>query len=166
MVRLGQRLGQTPRNGRHGARTWLPDIHGVGSHKEDPKRITVSLDPDPKGEFKILGGSRSDDRNLRLSNLVVGALPIQQSNSEAVIFASGAVCQATMDIAPADPIEGILIGQLMAANEAALALYRKGWQNVNVPEYFEGGTKFLQLADKATRTRNVVNSMKRLRIAN
>jgi len=54
----------------------------------------------------------------------------------------------------------------MAANEAALALYRKGWQNVNVPDYFEGGTKFLQLADKATRTRNVVNSMKRLRIAN
>jgi len=40
------------------------------------------------------------------TNLVVGALPIQQSNSEAVIFASGAVCQATMDIAPADPIEG------------------------------------------------------------
>jgi hypothetical protein len=40
----------------------------------------------------------------------------------------------------------------MAANEAALALYRKGWQNVNVPEYFEGGTKFLQLADKAART--------------
>ena len=57
-----------------------------------------------------------------------------------------------MDIAPADPIEGMLIAQLMAANEAALALYRKGWQNVNVPEYFEGGTKFLQLADKATRT--------------
>jgi len=119
--------------------------------KEDPKRITVSLDPDPKGEFKILGGSRSDDWNLRLSNLVVGALPIQQSNNEAVILASGAVCQATMDIAPADPIEGILIGQLMAANEAALALYRKGWQNVNVPEYFEGGTKFLQLADKGRR---------------
>jgi hypothetical protein len=82
----------------------------------------------------------------------VGALPIQQSNSEAVIFASRAVCQATMDIAPADPIEGILIAQLMVANEAALTLYRKGWQNVNVPEYFEGGTKFLQLADKAART--------------
>jgi hypothetical protein len=120
--------------------------------KKDSQTMTVSLDPEPKGEFKILGGSRSDDWNLRLSNLVVGALPIQQSNSEAVIFASGAVCQATMDIAPADPIEGILIGQLMAANEAALALYRKGWQNVNVPEYFEGGTKFLQLADKAART--------------
>jgi hypothetical protein len=120
--------------------------------KKDSQTMTLSLDPEPKGEFKILGGSRSDDWNLRLSNLVVGALPIQQSNNEAVIFASRAVCQATMDIAPADPIEGILIAQLMVANEAALTLYRKGWQNVNVPEYFEGGTKFLQLADKAART--------------
>jgi hypothetical protein len=118
--------------------------------KKDSQTMTVSLDPEPKGEFKILGGSRSDDWNLRLSNLVVGALPIQQSNSEAVIFASGAVCQATMDIAPADPIEGILIAQLMAANEAALAMYRKGW--AQPPEYFQARTKYLQLADKAART--------------
>jgi hypothetical protein len=118
--------------------------------KKDSQTVTVSLDPEPKGEFKILGGSRSDDWNLRLSNLVVGALPIQQSNSEAVIFASGAVCQATMDIAPADPIEGILIAQLMAANEAALAMYRKGW--AQPPEYFQARTKYLQLADKAART--------------
>ena len=53
-------------------------------------------------------------------------------------------------MAPADPIEGILIAQLMAANEASLSLYRKGWQNV--PKYFEAGTKFLLLADKAART--------------
>jgi hypothetical protein len=118
--------------------------------KKDSQTMTISLDPEPKGEFKILGGSRSDDWNLRLSNLVVGALPIQQSNSEAVIFASGAVCQATMDIAPADPIEGILIAQLMAANEAALAMYRKGW--AQPPEYFQARTKYLQLADKAART--------------
>jgi len=61
-----------------------------------------------------------------------------------------AVCQAMADMAPADPVEGILIAQLMAANEAALALYRKGWRNM--PEYFDAGTKFLQLADKAART--------------
>jgi hypothetical protein len=28
---------------------------------------------------------------------------------------------------PADPVEGILTAQLMVANEAALALYRKVW---------------------------------------
>jgi hypothetical protein len=118
--------------------------------KKDSQTMTVSLDPEPKGEFKILGGSRSDDWNLRLSNLVVGALPIQQSNSEAVILASSAVCQATMDIAPSDPIEGILIAQLMVANEAALAMYRKGW--AQPPEFFAARTKYLQLADKAART--------------
>jgi hypothetical protein len=54
------------------------------------------------------------------------------------------------DMAPADPIEGILIAQLMAANEAALAMYQKGW--AQPPEYFEARTKYLQLADKAART--------------
>jgi hypothetical protein len=54
------------------------------------------------------------------------------------------------DMGPADPIEGILIAQLMAANEASLAMYRKGWSQP--PEYFEARTKYLQLADKAART--------------
>ena len=55
-----------------------------------------------------------------------------------------------MDIAPADPIEGILIAQLVAANEASLCMYRKGWDQP--PEHFEARTKYLQLADKAART--------------
>jgi len=55
-----------------------------------------------------------------------------------------------VDMAPADPIEGILIGQLMAASEASLAMYKKGW--AQPPEYFAAATKYLQLADKAART--------------
>jgi hypothetical protein len=55
-----------------------------------------------------------------------------------------------MDMKPDDPIEGILIAQLMAANEASLAMYRKGW--AQPPEFFEARTKYLQLADKAART--------------
>src|SRR6478672_3498632 len=100
--------------------------------------------------MKMLGGSRSDKWNLRLLNLVGNSLPIDHSNRETSNEATKAVCQATADIAPADPIEGILIAQLMAASEASLAMYRKGWQNV--PEYFDAGTKYLQLADKAART--------------
>jgi DNA-binding NtrC family response regulator len=46
-----------------------------------------------------------------------------------------------IDIAPADPIEGILIAQLMAANEASLCMYRKGWDQP--PEYFEARTKYV-----------------------
>ena len=120
--------------------------------KAKPKKEgnSIALDPNPKGELKLLGGGRADEWNLRLMNLVGGSLPINHSNRETSNEAMKAVCQATADIAPADPVEGILIAQLMAANEASLALYRKGWQNV--PEYFDAGTKFLQLADKAART--------------
>src|SRR4051794_29221818 len=62
----------------------------------------------------------------------------------------GFVCHGTMDIAPADPVEGILIAQLMAANEASLAMYSKAW--AQPPEFFVARTKYLQLADKAART--------------
>src|SRR5262249_3512908 len=51
---------------------------------------------------------------------------------------------------PADPIEGILIGQIIAANEAALKMYRLAW--LNLADYFEAHTKCLHLADKASRT--------------
>jgi hypothetical protein len=113
-------------------------------------RPVVTLDPNPKGKFKRLGGSLADDWNMRLLNLVARALPIDQSNSEENNKASTAVWEAMIDIALTDPIEGILISQLMTANEAALAMYRKGW--AQPPEYFQACTKYLQLADKATRT--------------
>jgi hypothetical protein len=87
---------------------------------------------------------------MRLLNLVCGSLPIDHSDRETSNEAIKAVCQATVDIAPTDPIEVILIAQLMAANEASLAMYRKGWAQPS--EYFEARTKYLQLADKATRT--------------
>ena len=51
---------------------------------------------------------------------------------------------------PADPIEGMLISQLVVANEAALKLYQLAW--LNNAEYFEASAKYLQLADKASRT--------------
>jgi hypothetical protein len=115
-----------------------------------PKQVNVTLDPNPKGALKKLGGSQADDWNQRLGNLVVSALPIDQSGGEEGLKASRAVYHAMIDMKPDDSIEGMLIGQLMAANEAALAMYRKGW--AQPPEYFLARTKYLQLADKATRT--------------
>jgi hypothetical protein len=112
-------------------------------------RTTVALDPKPKGKFKILGGSEADDWNQRLANLLIAALP-GQSNRDAAIEANKAVLGAMVDMAPVDPIEGILIAQLMAANEASLCMYRRGWEQP--PEYFEARTRYLQLADKAART--------------
>ena len=118
--------------------------------KAPPQPRSITIDPNPKGELKRIGGSSADVWNLRLLNLVGGSLPIDHSDRETSNEAIKAVIQATADIAPADPIEGMLIGQLMAANEAALAMYRKGWSQP--PEYFQARTKYLQLADKAART--------------
>jgi hypothetical protein len=55
-----------------------------------------------------------------------------------------------VDMKPADPIEGILISQIAVVNEAALSMYQRAW--ACLPDYFEAHTKYLQLADKATRT--------------
>jgi hypothetical protein len=122
---------------------------GTGDKAKEEVRM-LELDPNPKGKLKMLGGSFSDDWNMRLVNLVGNSLPIDHSNRGLANEATKAVCQATADISPADPIEGILIAQLMAANEASLAMYRKGW--AQPPEYFQARTKYLQLADKAART--------------
>ena len=118
----------------------------------DQTAIKLSLGANkPEGKFKLLGGSQADQWNHRLNSQTLNALPIAHSkNKESVTAACEAVSYGVMDMAPADPVEGILIAQLIAANEASLALYRMGWQNV--PEYFDAGTKFLQLADKAART--------------
>jgi hypothetical protein len=120
--------------------------------KDDPKVVTLRFDPArPEGQFKSLGGGKSDEWNNRLNNLTVNALPMAHSkNSDSITKACLAVSYGTMDIAPADPIEGMLIAQLMAANEASLALYRRAW--LNMSDNFEAGAKLLQLADKAART--------------
>jgi hypothetical protein len=50
-----------------------------------------------------------------------------------------------VDIKLADPIEGMLIAQMIVANEAALGLYRRAW--LNTPDYFEAATKYMALAE-------------------
>jgi hypothetical protein len=44
---------------------------------------TLDIDPNPKGELKDLGGSRSDEWNMRLLNLVGNSLPIDHSDAKA-----------------------------------------------------------------------------------
>ena len=55
-----------------------------------------------------------------------------------------------IDLKSADPIEGMLVSQLVVAHEGAMAMYSKAWSQP--PEYFEARTRYLQLADKAQRT--------------
>ena len=46
------------------------------SKKPDKDLIQLTLNGDLKDGLKLLGGSRMDEWNNRLNNLVVGALPI------------------------------------------------------------------------------------------
>jgi hypothetical protein len=114
--------------------------------------IQLKLDPNKaESKLKLLGGGKMDEWNKRLSDITVNALPIAHSkNKDAITEACLAVSYGVMDMTPADPVEGILIAQLMAANEASLAMYSKAW--AQPPEYFQARTKYLQLADKAART--------------
>jgi hypothetical protein len=105
---------------------------------------TIALDPRPKGEFKALTGADHDDWSLRVMNVLRGALP-GDGNSDAISAAGSGM----LDMKPADPIEGMLIAQAIAAHEAAMRMYGLGWLN---SRHFEASTKYLALADKAART--------------
>jgi hypothetical protein len=111
--------------------------------------VRIEIHAAPQGEWKALGGSDRDQWNERLSDLVIGALPVEQTNAKAVSHAGSAVAAGIVDIKPADPIEGMLISQLVVANEAALKLYQLAWLNSG---YLEASAKYLQLADRASRT--------------
>jgi hypothetical protein len=113
--------------------------------KAKPEPEVVKLNPDPKGEMKDVAGADHDEWNIRQLNLVLYALPGERDNKDSTAIVSGMV-----DMKPTDPIEGLLIGQLIADNDAAMKLYRLGW--INNAEYFNAATKYLQLADKGTRT--------------
>ena len=116
----------------------------------DKPTVKIEIDAAPKGKWKTLGGSDHDQWNERLSNLVTWALPINQKNTEAVSRAGSAAAAGVVDMKPTDPIEGMLMSHLVVVNEAALNMYRQAW--LNNAEYFEASTRYLQLADKATRT--------------
>jgi hypothetical protein len=64
--------------------------------------------------------------------------------------ATVAVASGMFDMKPTDPIEGILISQIIAANQSSLSMYQLAW--AQPPECFEARTKYLALADKASRT--------------
>jgi hypothetical protein len=113
--------------------------------------VAIEVERSPKSKWKVFGGGDRDQWNDRLLNLVTRALPVDQYNADAVSRAGSAVAAGTVDMNPGDPIEGILIAQLVVANEAALSMYRRAWA-CPPDHYFEAHTKYLQLADKASRT--------------
>ena len=94
--------------------------------KAPPQPRSISIDPNPKGELKRVGGSLADEWNLRLLNISAASVANSSFKNKEAITKQPSGLSGTMDMAPADPVEGILIAQLMAANEAALAMYSEG----------------------------------------
>ena len=110
----------------------------------------IAIDPAPKGNLKSICGADHDDWNDRLAVSTAGALPVDQRDENAATKAITAVYSGMIDLKPADPVEGILISQLMAANQASLSMYRRAWAQPT--EYLEARLRYLALADKAART--------------
>jgi hypothetical protein len=111
------------------------------------KKIEIELDRNPKGDFKALGGAEHDEWNKWLASKTLMAVPANRKNETQ---ATVAVASGMVDMKPADPIEGILNSQIMAANQASLSMYQQAWAQPS--EHFEARTKYLALADKAART--------------
>jgi len=119
---------------------------------DDSPVIEIRIDRVPKkADWKEVGGGDRDQWNERLLGQVARALPFKPENTEAISRVGSAVMAGVVDTKPTDPIEGMLIAQLVVANEAALDLYRRAWA-CDPKRHFEAHTKYLQLADKASRT--------------
>jgi hypothetical protein len=110
----------------------------------------IGIDPKPKGNLKSIGGADHDDWNDWLALSTAGALPVDHRDERAATKAMTAVYSGMIDLKPADPVEGILISQLMAANQALLSMYRRAW--AQPAEYLEARLRYLSMADKAART--------------
>jgi hypothetical protein len=104
--------------------------------------VKNEIDSAPKGDWKSLGGCNRDQWNDRLSTLVTRAFPVNQKNVDAFSLAGSAVAAGVVDLKPADPVEAMLISQIVVANEAALSMYRRAWARCP-DDYFEAHTKYL-----------------------
>src|SRR5918995_864713 len=118
-----------------------------------PAATVAKLAIDPAGDEESsapLGGGKHDEWNQGLTAQLAGALPeARGSMTAATVEGSLGALTGQIGIDPQDPVEGMLSAQIIAANAAALDLYRRAW----IPEQsFEASTRYLALADKAART--------------
>lgn len=111
----------------------------------------VHPDNGPVGEMASIGGSRSDDWNSHFFNSLANGLPEKSPlySEETRQAAFSALAVGLVEGKPADPIEAMLIGQIIVASATANELHRRTWIK---DQPFLVVSKFLALADKAQRT--------------
>jgi hypothetical protein len=115
-------------------------------HDNEPVKIGIQKSEDPKA----IGGGNLDAWNDRLMLRVLNALPVDRADKLEIGKAGTAVFSGMVDIKSADPIEGMLVSQLVLAHEWAMMMFQKAWSQPS--EYFDARCRYLALADKAQRT--------------
>src|SRR5947208_3627355 len=125
----------------------LPAKQCEGSPKQVSSEPRLLLNSNPIPKIKELGGGNDDRWNNRVVTALIGSLP--SHSAEQINDIANATASGLLHINPSDPIEGMLAAQMISAHETALSLRRRAWH----PEQdFIVKAKFLELADKATRT--------------
>lgn len=120
--------------------------------KSEKRTISLpNLERSPPSDFKPLGGSKYDGWNQAVATSLAQALataspPYADDLQEE---ARRANLTALAEMNAADPIEGVLQAQILAANAMAMELQRRAWLE---NQSFEARSKFLALANKAMRT--------------
>lgn len=110
----------------------------------------VADDPaDRTGRLKRLGGSDSDAFNNVLANATWSTLWLKNSDADGRARQLSAVGAALVGIGPKDELEGMLAGQLVAANAAAMECYRRAMIG---EQTFDGRRENLNQANKLSRT--------------
>jgi hypothetical protein len=109
--------------------------------------VHIALHPNPQPRLKAFGGGHDDRWNNKLAVGLLNALP-GTYRAEGCNELANATIAGLSNIKPSDPIEGMIVAQMIAAHEAALNLYARAWN----AQSFEVRTKYLALADKAART--------------
>ena len=100
-----------------------------------------------KATLKEIGGGDDNYWNSRIGQRLFAALPgITPENAP---DASRATMSGLLDIKSADPIEGMLASQIIAAHETSMHLRQLAWLT---GQHFVVQEKYLELAEKAART--------------
>jgi hypothetical protein len=117
---------------------------------ETIKRYLGSFDPArAAGRLRKLGGSRSDDWNVRIAKDTIEALWLKNSDANARQQQVSAAVSALIGIAPTDEIEGMIAAQLIAAHSAAMECYSRAMIG---EQSFEGRRENLSQANKLSRS--------------
>ena len=119
------------------------------SRKATQATVNANDPADRTGKLRQLGGSESDAFNNVLANTALQTLWFKNSEPEEKSRQTTALVAALVGIAPKDELEGMLAGQLVAANAAAMECYRRAMIG---EQSFEGRKENLTQANKLSRT--------------